>query len=103
MRVDLLVYLQNYIIDIEPYISLNEAGLIKVCKYLSRIDGGQLKPKQSYTTAKKVIGILIAYEIKGSLKLEDTWFQRYNFKGEPPNYVPLAPGIELFIIRLDKI
>ena len=84
MRVDLLVYLKSYIIDIEPYTLLNEAGLIKIRKYISRVDGGQLKPKEEYKSSRKVIGIVIAYEVSDSLKLDDHWFQRYNFKGEGP-------------------
>ena len=103
MRVDLLVYLKNYIIDIEPYTLLNESGLIKIRKYLSRIDGGQLRPKEDYESARKVIGIVIAYEVSESLKLDDHWFQRYNFKGEGPDYTELSKDIEIFILRLDKL
>ena len=103
MRVDLLVYLKSYIIDIEPYTLLNESGLIKIRKYLSRIDGGQLRPKEDYESARKVIGIVIAYEVSESLKLDDHWFQRYNFKGEAPDYTPLSKDIEIFILRLDKL
>ena len=103
MRVDLLVYLKSYIIDIEPYTLLNESGLIKIRKYLSRIDGGQLRPKEDYESARKVIGIVIAYEVSDSLKLDDHWFQRYNFKGEGPEYTPLSKDIEIFILRLDKL
>ena len=98
MRVDLLVYLKSYIIDIEPYTLLNESGLIKIRKYLSRIDGGQLRPKEDYESARKVIGIVIAYEVSESLKLDDHWFQRYNFKGEGPEYTPLSKDIEIFIL-----
>ena len=103
MRVDLLVYLKSYIIDIEPYTLLNESGLIKIRKYLSRIDGGQLKPKEDYKSSRKVIGIVIAYEVSDNLKLDDHWFQRYNFKGEAPDYTPLSKDIEIFILRLDKL
>ena len=99
MRVDLLVYLKSYIIDIEPYTLLNESGLIKIRKYLSRIDGGQLRPKEDYESARKVIGIVIAYEVSESLKLDDHWFQRYNFKGEGPDYTELSKDIEIFILR----
>ena len=103
MRTDLLIYTEHYIFIIEAYTSLNMEGLKKAEKYTSKIDAEQLGEGEKYKLSRKVILIIIADNVQDSLDLDESWYQRYNPKGEGPNYKKLPSDIEIFILRVDKL
>ncbi len=103
MRADILIYFKNIILDFEGYSTLNKEGMYKFENYISRLNGGQLRKHEEHKNVKKVISIVVVDEVEGNIGLEDTWFQRYNFKGESPNYHELPFHTEIFILRLDML
>ena len=103
MRADILIYFKNIILDFEGYSILNEEGMYKFENYISRLNGGQLRKTEQHKNVKKIISIVVVDEVEGNIGLEDTWFQRYNFKGESPNYHELPFHTEIFILRLDML
>ena len=103
MRTDILVYTENYIIIIEAYTRLNKEGLLKAGKYASKIDGDQLQENENYVDGRKVILIIIADNVSPSLNLSDDWCQKYNYKGEEPEYKELPLENEIYILRVDKL
>lgn len=103
MRTDILVYTENYIIIVEAYTRLNKEGLLKAGKYASKIDGDQLQERENYVDGRKVILIIIADHVSPSLNLSDDWCQKYNYKGEEPEYKELPLENEIYILRVDKL
>ena len=101
-RGDIIIYTPHYIINIEAQTTLNLESLKKELSYLSSTDAEQLKEKQKYTEGKKVIGIIIAGKVSKNLNLPNRWFQKYNFKGDGPEYKELPSNIELYILNVDK-
>ena len=101
-RGDILVVTPNYIIDIEAQTSLNYKSLLKELTYISCMNADQLDEKEEYTEGKKIIGIIVAGHISRNLKLPKTWFQRYNYKSDAPEYKELPSNIEIYILDVDK-
>ncbi len=101
-RGDILVYTKKYIISLEAQTSLNLSSLRKDLKYLSSIDAEDLDQKKEYKDAPKIIGIILAKNISPSLGLSKSWFQKYNYKSEGPEYKKLPSNIDVYILDIDK-